>query len=98
MGKRVVSVRDILTIDEICEADDLIIAYKHRGVVYHLVGVYTGDGDVVYSFHPFVAQDGPEFTSRNMDDCVAEAESVRELMAFDEVNDFLEWCRATSTR
>lgn len=90
-GKRVVTSTDTLTVDQVCEADDLIVAYKHEGKVYHLVGVYTNDGYVRYGFHPFAAQDNPEFLYNYCDDSVSAAVKVRELMAFDDVEDFLDW-------
>lgn len=90
-GKRVVNANKTISVDEVCEAEDMIVAYKHDGQVYHLVGVYTGDGDVRYCFHPFMAQSQPEFSFNHCDDSVAAAVKVRELVAFDDVQDFLDW-------
>lgn len=90
--KRIVKQSQELTVDNVCDRDDLIIAYKVGGKVFILVGVYAdGAWDVYYSFHPFVTQGDCKYTSTHLDDTLSAAMVSNEVYAFESDKEFLKW-------
>lgn len=90
--KRIVKQTQDLNIDDACDREDLIIAYKVGGKVFILVGVYAdGAWDVYYAFHPFITQGDCKYTSTHLDDTLSAAMINHEVYAFESDKEFLKW-------